>query len=370
MSDLGSPTSPIGEIVAAIHTGVFERPYWSAFLAKVRRHTEADYASLSLRRAEAPDRDIHIMKSGDSNGTLPPQYSGVEALRLMRLPYEGLEENRPYALDEIVDRSDSLHIEYLNYLKTRRIIDSLVVRVTEPRGGSGWLTICRAKAFSPEAAVLLNRIAPHLSIAVRTVAALERERERAEIAVDALHRLNFGWLTLDARARVIEIDDQATRLFRDVPCLKICTVGRVFPLGGAGLQILRETLSDIAEKRRFHSRAIHLVDRPWLDMMVAPVGYRAVSGGPTPVAVGYVHGAAEPSVDRCDQLTQLFGLTNSEARLALALSRGRSIAEAAEDLNLTVETARNYSKKVYTKTDARGQADLVRIILAGVLALA
>ncbi|PHX98275.1 MAG: chemotaxis protein CheY, partial [Rhodospirillaceae bacterium] len=36
---------------------------------------------------------------------------------------------------------------------------------------------------------------------------------------------------------------------------------------------------------------------------------------------------------------------------------------------LTVETARNYSKKIYAKTGARGHAELVRIILTSVLAI-
>jgi len=47
-----------------------------------------------------------------------------------------------------------------------------------------------------------------------------------------------------------------------------------------------------------------------------------------------------------------------------------SIVEAAEAHALTVETARYYSKKIYAKTGARGQVDLVRNILTGVLALA
>ena len=66
----------------------------------------------------------------------------------------------------------------------------------------------------------------------------------------------------------------------------------------------------------------------------------------------------------------MFGLLPSEARLALALSRGLTLTEAAADLGLTIETARNYSKKIYAKTGARGQPDLVRFILAGVLAFA
>ena len=54
---------------------------------------------------------------------------------------------------------------------------------------------------------------------------------------------------------------------------------------------------------------------------------------------------------------------------AWAMAQGRSIAEAAQDLGLTVETARNYSKKIYSKTGAGGQADLVRIIFTSVLAI-
>jgi DNA-binding NarL/FixJ family response regulator len=57
---------------------------------------------------------------------------------------------------------------------------------------------------------------------------------------------------------------------------------------------------------------------------------------------------------------RLTGLPRREAEFAVALARGASIAEAAAELGLTIETARNYSKQVYAKLGLRGQADLVR----------
>ena len=69
-------------------------------------------------------------------------------------------------------------------------------------------------------------------------------------------------------------------------------------------------------------------------------------------------------------MVDLFDLTPAEARLAWSLAQGLSISEAARAHGLTVETARYYSKKIYAKTGARGQVDLVRNILTGVLALA
>ena len=65
-----------------------------------------------------------------------------------------------------------------------------------------------------------------------------------------------------------------------------------------------------------------------------------------------------------------YGLSEREAALAVALSRGEGIVEAGTSLGLTVETARNYSKRIYAKTGTRGQADLVRLILTGLAVLA
>jgi DNA-binding CsgD family transcriptional regulator len=47
-----------------------------------------------------------------------------------------------------------------------------------------------------------------------------------------------------------------------------------------------------------------------------------------------------------------------------------TLAEAATEFGLTIETARTYSKDLYEKTGARGQPDLVRIVLRSVLAVA
>jgi DNA-binding CsgD family transcriptional regulator len=59
------------------------------------------------------------------------------------------------------------------------------------------------------------------------------------------------------------------------------------------------------------------------------------------------------------------GLSTREGALAEAISQGRSIVDAGAELQLTPETARNYSKRIYAKTGASGQADLVRMLLTG-----
>jgi len=71
-----------------------------------------------------------------------------------------------------------------------------------------------------------------------------------------------------------------------------------------------------------------------------------------------------------EALEVLWDLSAKEAQLAVAIANGKSLVEAAEALGLTVETVRHYSKRIYAKTGARGLADLTRLVLTSVAALA
>jgi DNA-binding CsgD family transcriptional regulator len=69
-------------------------------------------------------------------------------------------------------------------------------------------------------------------------------------------------------------------------------------------------------------------------------------------------------------VAQLFGLTPSEALVATLLANGYSLAEAAEKLQLTENSVRTYSKKIYAKTGVKRQAELVCLVLKSVALLA
>jgi len=67
-----------------------------------------------------------------------------------------------------------------------------------------------------------------------------------------------------------------------------------------------------------------------------------------------------------DILSALFGLSSAEARLVTALIGLGSLSAAAADCNLTEGSARQYLKRIFSKTGARGQVDLVALIMATV----
>jgi DNA-binding CsgD family transcriptional regulator len=74
-------------------------------------------------------------------------------------------------------------------------------------------------------------------------------------------------------------------------------------------------------------------------------------------------------VSAAELAQRLYGLTPSEARLALALASGTRLEAYADEHHLAVSTARWTLKHVLRKTGARRQADLVRLLLLGPVAI-
>lgn len=70
-----------------------------------------------------------------------------------------------------------------------------------------------------------------------------------------------------------------------------------------------------------------------------------------------------PALD-AEVVARLYGLSGAESRLACMLATGRDLADAARVLQITMETARTYLKRIFAKTQTRRQAELVRLILA------
>ncbi len=68
--------------------------------------------------------------------------------------------------------------------------------------------------------------------------------------------------------------------------------------------------------------------------------------------------------DECDhlKLQTYLALSPTQARLAALLFGGKSVKDASHELQITEGSARQYLKKVFEKTGAKRQLDLIRVI--------
>ena len=100
-------------------------------------------------------------------------------------------------------------------------------------------------------------------------------------------------------------------------------------------------------------------------------------GGASRLMAGTLSGAAcrsrcdrdaAPGPDRTElpgmaRLRADFGLTKAEARLALRLAEGASVASAAHDFKVKLTTIRSQLQQVFAKTGTSRQAELVALLL-------
>jgi DNA-binding CsgD family transcriptional regulator len=360
------------EIVSAIAEGPFESPLWANFLNQLRTATAADYAILSFRPPGRPfDESVTLISAATSltvedvsREDLPPGDPPVD---------ETLVEGRPYAYGELLGRRNTaVWRAYIEYLARTGAVRLRHMRVQEASGVHAWLTIVRnaEHEFTPDDAALIASLARALRASLRQYVALERERFQASLTAEPVRQLEFGWITLDAAGAVLDCDEQGAKVLRESGVLGRNARGRLTAHMRELEREIFEALERVTSTPKARPYAITLCREPWLDMLLAPSRAKSISAKATPAAIAYVHGDSWRLQDRCQQLSQLFRLSPQEARLALALCRGMSIAEAATEFGLAIGTARNYSKAIFAKMGARGQSDLVRIIMRSVLAIA
>lgn len=356
----------------AILDGAFETPLWSTFLAQLREETGADFATMIFRPpGRSLDQALHLF-SGDLPET---QVINVyqQYLRSLNLLSDfGMEEGSVYTFDDVYPPKETAHLAfYHEAVVPSGITAARMVRVVEPTGINAWLTISRrGPDFGAPEDDLLRELAPLLRGALRNYVALERERYTSSLSREALRRLYFTWMTLDASGCVLDYEHEMEHVFARSQVLSRGASGRLIAkpphLEGAILQAVR----DLSKDPKARPRAFTLNWDPWLDMLLMPAVQNQLTASPQATVVAYVHGDSWQASDRCEQLVELFRLSRGEARLALAVSRGMSIAEAAVKFGLKTETARKYTKSIYSKTGARGLPDLVRIVMRSGLAFA
>ena len=360
------------DLLTALYAGSFDQPLWQTFLDRLRARMGARYAGMIFR---PPDRPPNSPVEVFSGTRAPPSLNQLYREELYKNdPFLGFQmrEGRVYSLSDLFIEGDPVHDTFRREVLVPSGIRFMrLVRVSEPSGVSTWLSVSRDRSdFSAADTALLSRLATHFRIALRSHIALEREKMRASIADDVMRRLSFGWISLDANGRVVETTPEAQRMLKYGQSLRIARNGRLVAADPQTERKLSAAIKALASSPGERPRALSVSTDPWVEMLLAQVSGQGDGTAGTPAMIAYLQGDTQSESDRYEQIAELFGLLPSEARLALALSRGMTIAEAAESLGITVETARNYSKKIYAKMGARGQNDLIRYILTSVLALA
>jgi len=351
------------ELLTALHEGLHETPRWTTFLERLRRRTRADYASLIFSQGQAP---IHRATQLHAGRDVRAEARQMEELALLDpIPYERLRPGRVYSPEELIDPTDPRHDRFRReYLSRIGVSHGRFMRVTEPGGASAWAILLRDREnFTASESAVLGSLQPHLSIALRNFAVLERERLRANVGEDVLRRAGLAWAVLGTDGAVQASSSAAGPL--------LSATGARIRAGSAEAERRLVRLAELFTAQPDTPPQLVALDDDEDGALVAlPIAEKPLTALIMPAYAAVARLPRTLDNRHARLLASFYDLSDSEARLALALARGRTIAEAAAALRLTLETARNYSKRLYAKTGTRGQADLVRVVLDSVALLA
>lgn len=357
------------ELLVPLHEGMFEAPMWSTFLDRLRNAAGCDFAAL-LFRTEASANTIQLDSgTGAASGRLTEMFENTGET-LAQGQQRAMRDGRVYTLQELLQMEG---VKRQTSPDTSQFLANLAhlraVRTRSEGGFEAWLVLASSTPMTVTESNLLTALVPHLRVALKVLARMEREKARASMTAGAFSHINFGWISIDASCRIVDRDEQAEQFMSRSGALRVGPYNRLTPSSPAIDRQLTALAKEFARDPEARPRAINLSQDPWIDILVSPVRVQALSGDSKAVAVVYFRGEANSSADRCQQLVDVFKLTQSEARFAWSIAQGMAIAEAAEQHGLTIETARNYSKKIYSKTGAKGQVDFMRRVLTSVVAL-
>lgn len=223
---------------------------------------------------------------------------------------------------------------------------------------------------------LFGLLIPHLQRAFQLHRRLVDLKGEHELAVEVLDRVPVGLLILDARARAILINRSAREILSAKDGLSLQTDGlhAGYP---AETTALRQLVFDALETgigRGMGSGGVLSISRPSMrrpySLFVTPLrAEQSAFGGPAAVAAVFVSDPEKKPETTPEVLRRLYGFTPAESRMAAKLLQGESVEEAAEDLHVSVNTARTHVKSMFDKTDTHRHRELLRLLLSGVAAI-
>jgi DNA-binding CsgD family transcriptional regulator/PAS domain-containing protein len=244
-------------------------------------------------------------------------------------------------------------------------IDRLIAVMLDRRGGERLCLILPGPGDRDITPLIrgLRILAPHLQRALRIsdrIASLELASGAAKVAVD---QSPFAIFSLDADRNILAANSRAARYQRagiiDIAENKLSFVHR----------LSQQKLIDLINSPppaglAFQAVAANGNECPVLGARIEPQKVQQLAGVSVGTTVILTLGSApgETPVVEINRVAQWYGLTPSEARLAVAISAGQSLKDYAAERASSLNAARFLLKGVFRKTGAASQAQLAGLL--------
>lgn len=316
----------------AAASGLSEGADWPQFLGLLGEETRASAVTLQIDRQGRAARGWHWAQAG---GAAPLSISDRHRMR----------SHRVYSQNDLP-----------GYASDPGPLRAMKCPLGSQAGDHALVTLQRhGDDFRAIDGVHLSSLVPYLAPALTQWEALSHERQRAQLSQHLMRDLGAGWVMFSPHAQLIDMDPDLRDPLAEIGGIRFAPDGRPSFRDEATAQALRQGLS--AAQSGTPPAPLHLSDTPLMEMVLSaepldPQGPPLLMG-----RVRYAHAARTLPLPR---VARHFGLSPSEARLAVLLCDGLTLAEAADQLGWTIETTRSASKQLFDRMEVHGQTGVIR----------
>lgn len=225
-----------------------------------------------------------------------------------------------------------------------------IIKVRATNGASLTLNITRGthgRDFRSTDGQMLHNLAPFLGQAMGLWLDRQRERAVAQISETMLTALGGGWLVLDKTGKILRLSASLATDFQAAEGL---------PLKFGEPAISSAFTEAFAKAVAGEEPVAFSLDQG--EMLLTQIEYESA-----PAVLGRLRTTPKCALISAPAVAHHFGVSTSEARLAILICDGHSLKAAAAMLGWTEESTRTCSKSLFARVGVSGQPELVRRIL-------
>lgn len=272
--------------------------------------------------------------------------------------------------DDFVPRAEALRSGFFNnYYRKLDIVQQVASVGMYDGSNSVTLSLCHGdvrRRYGEAELGLLRALTPHWINAYAMLRRLGGLEHRVATLEQALDHSPLAMFLLKPDLSICRTNAAAERLLGAGMLRREAAVLTVNGRARAGLHaLLQRALRGTSQLTGGEVEKLVLRDADERPCLVV-TAHRLVQWSPQEqgALLVFVREVRQASVALEPALRRLFGLTEAESRLALALFRHADVGAAARECGVTSGTALSRLKTIYDKTGEHGQASLVRLVAA------
>lgn len=362
----------LSSVIGSIYDAALEPSRWTGVLPSIAAIFDSQQVALNVLDGNA--RTVQFIAAhglGDDDFALFREFAANTDAPIW---YQTAPVDRPSLRSAISNNRDFSRSAYYNeVIRPSGSFYALLAPVMRSQQNHVDLFVARETGrddYSAEHLETMQMLVPH----VRRAVDLSRKLVTGQSLLSAFSHLPFGVIFVDPQLRVIDMNAAAEAVVmkpRTAVCVRSGELSITDARSHAELQRLvmdacrlRDGLTpgaggDIMIRADRNNRAdVDIV------LSIAPLMAADAPGIPfEPCAVIFMREISlELPAGFTEQVRTLFDLAPKEASLAASLASGRTLKQAADDNRIQISTARSYLEKIFQKTGARQQSQLVAIL--------